>query len=797
MPPRGRKEADTCRDFVLPALINESGWKPHQIQEQVRITDGQILGRGRKHERAKPLRADYVLEISPGFPVGALEAKREHKRPEDGLEQAKEYAERLDLPVAIATNGHGIVAFDFRTGTQQRLDAFPRPDELWERYRSWHGLHDDVAALLREPFNRDLRNTDGSAKEPRYYQRIAIHKTIAAILGDRKRLLLTMATGTGKTFTAMQIVWKLWRYWETRGESGTRRILYLVDRDALVDQALQDVFRPVFKNSANRILGKSSTAYSIYFATYQALRRGIGADRFREFPQDYFDLIVVDECHRGSATEESTWREILEYFHSATQLGLTATPKRDSNVDTYANFGNPIYSYSLQQGIKDGFLAPYRVQRVVLSPDAHGWSPDPGQLDRFGREIPDRLYETKDFERVVSLLLRTDAAARYLTDHLRANPMAKTVVFCVDDDHANEMRNALVHANRQLMVEHSDYVVRITHSEGDVGVRRLERFKDVNSQTPVIVTTVRMLATGVDIPTLQTIVLFKPIRSIVEFKQVIGRGTRLEPYLDKLWFEIVDFTGATSLFEDPEFDGVPELVTNVTLDDTGAAVEQPQAQEPEPPFGLPADVGVGPPGGDQQPTPPPNAPKFVVDDGDEVYVAAEGVYLTDARSNRLELVEYRDYTAGIVRRLFPTPTRLRDRWQTAPTRKVLAKELARRGIDLEELADRTGLSDSDPFDILVHLAWNEPVLTRYDRVRKVRREHAEFFDRFQSKACEVLDRLLERYAVHGVDDLSDFAVLRLEPISELGTVKQIIDEFGTGERLRNAVQELQRLLYAA
>jgi type I restriction enzyme, R subunit len=786
----GRTEADTCRTYVLPA-VQESGWLPDQIVDQYRITDGRVVLLGRRPRREEQLRADYVLEVSAGFPVAVIEAKREYGKPEDGLPQAKEYAELLDLPMALATNGRGIVEFDVRTGQERPVTRFPRPDEAWERYLAWRGIADDtVAQILREPFNRTLRNVDGTVKEPRYYQRIAIHRAVAAILSGDRRLLLTMATGTGKTFTALQIAWKVWRYWQRKGESGTRRVLYLADRDALVEQPLKKDFRPVFEDAAGRILGESPMSRNILFSTYQALRHGSGVPRYRDYPPDYFDLIVVDECHRGSARDESEWREILEHFTSATQLGLTATPKRDDNVDTYRYFRNPIYSYSLAKGIRDGFLAPYRVRRVMLSPDAHGWRPRPDEIDRYGREIPDKLYTTSEFERIVSLLARTEAAARYLTDYLKAtNRMAKMAIFCVDAEHAALMRRAMGNANADLGAHHPEYAVRIVADDQERGKAMLERFQDEETSTPVVVTTARLLSTGIDIPTLQTIVLFKPVRSMVEFKQIIGRGSRLAPDFDKLSFDIIDFTRATLLFEDPEFDGPADLEVDDLIDEEGQVVEEVEASEMEPVEDdqVVADGEVGP---------PPDARKYYVDDV-EVYLTADSLWMTDPETDRLRLVEYREHVANSVRHIAPTPAGLRRRWRNAAHRTEIWEELRRRAINRDELLDRVGLPEADAFDILVHLAWNEPVLTRLERARRVRRDHAAFFARFQSGAREVLDLLLERYAQHGVDDMADMHVLRLEPFEEIGGPQEFADRFGGGERLRKAVSELERLLYVA
>jgi type I restriction enzyme R subunit len=785
---------------VLPSLLG-SGWRKEQIQEQVHVTDGRVIFRDGRPDRDKELIPDYLLEVSPDFPVAVVEAKREYRNASDGLQQAKEYAELLDLPVALATNGQGIVEFGFDTGIERPLERFPRPDEVWARYRRWRGIADAATAdVLKEPFNRDLVNADGTPKEPRYYQRVAIHQAVTAILSGRKRLLLTMATGSGKTFTALQIVWKVWRYWETLGKAGTSRVLYLADRDVLISRPMRD-FREVFGESVHRIRGESTTAYNIFFSTYQALHDNMDDPRFRrEFPPDFFDLIVVDECHRGSARDDSPWREILEYFDAAAQLGLTATPKRDANVDTYNYFGDPLYTYSLRQGISDGFLAPYRVHRVVLSPDAYGWRPDQGQLDRYRREVPDKLYQTSDFERVVSLLTRTDVAARYLTGYLRSNGrMNKMLIFCVDSEHALDMRKAMGNLNTDMTRQQSDYVARLVADEERTVKAQLDRFTDEESPTPVVATTARLLATGVDIPTLHTVVLFKPIRSMVEFKQIIGRGTRLAPDYDKLYFEIIDFTGATILFEDPDFDGPADVSDEDEIDENGDIVEHPHAGEGG--SGSREDDD-GSHDKDRQgnggtPTKPPKySEKFYVDET-SVYKVAEGFLVTDPTTDRLELVEYRAYAAKAVRRIFPTPTGLRMRWRESPERAEIVTELRSKGIDLDELAARTGLQDMDALDLLVHLAWNEPKLTRFDRARRARRNSGDFFGSFQPEAREVLDLLLERYALYGIDDMTDARALEADPVGELGTLLEIADRFGGPERMRVAVEHLQRLVYAA
>ena len=574
----GPLESETCRDYVLPAL-RASGWQPEQIVEQRYFTDGRIIAMAFGHRRSEGKRADYLLYLKPDVPLAVVEAKREYRLPGDGLQQAMDYAELLGLGLAYASNGKGIVEHDYDSGLQREVSAFPSPEELWARHQAWRGISAPVANAIALPYNRDLRNPDGSVKRPRYYQAVAINRAVEAALSGRKRILLTMATGTGKTFVALQIVWKLWQ--STFADGRRPRVLYLADRNILVDQPIEREFRPVFGEAIWKIKGEARSGREIYFALYQSLAdtpNGLGS--FHDFPPDFFDLVIVDECHRGSARDQSSWRRVLEYFAPATQLGMTATPLRDDNVDTYDYFGKPIYEYSLARGIDDGFLAPYRVLRVGLSPDVRGWSPDPDQLDRFGREIPEGLYGTTDFERVVSLLERTRAAARHLTAHLRrTDRFAKTIVFCVDQEHAEQMRQALHDANEDLTRQYPHYVARIVSDEGDIGLGYLGDFVDPEARTPVIVTTSRLLSTGVDAPMVRNIVLFRPVGSMVEFKQIIGRGTRLFPDLDKLTFQIIDYTGATDLFADPDFDGRPESVERELMDEAGEIVPSRAASE--------------------------------------------------------------------------------------------------------------------------------------------------------------------------------------------------------------------------
>lgn len=794
----GPLEKDTCRDYVIPRLA-QAGWAGRFV-EQFPVTDGKIVPiprkgkRRRDHRRDDPLRADYVLEAEPGHVIAVVEAKRENKEPGDGMLQAMRYAGMLDIPLAYSSNGKGIVEHDFDTGLEVALDEFPTPDEMWRRYRGWKGLTNGQATdVLLLPFNRDLRLPDGGVKELRYYQRVAIERTLKALLQDnRDRVLLTLATGTGKTFVALQLIWKLWQS-EWKGERKPR-FLYLADRNILVDQPISREFKPVFGDAIWKIQGSMKTGREVYFALYQSLAdSGDALGAFRDYPSDYFDLIIVDECHRGSARDESSWRTILDHFKPAVQIGMTATPLRKDNADTYAYFGNPVYEYSLAQGIEDGFLAPYRVRRVVLSPDAFGWSPDKGQLDRFGREIPEGLYETPQFERVVSLLSRTEAAAKHLSDYMRrTDRMAKTIVFCVDSEHATQMRQALNNANADLARQHPNYVVRIVSLEGDVGREHLGDFADPERDTPVIATTSQLLSTGVDLPTVRNIVLFKPIGSIVDFKQIIGRGTRLYPDADKLTFEIIDYSGATALFEDPEFDGPPEAPPVVEeIDEDGEVIQGGEVAEPEPEYDEQPDKV-----GDEEDIEEEAIRKFYVDDG-QAYVAIEGIYLPDPATGKLRLIEYSDYLADEIRRLYPNPNSLRTKWQSGPGRTEVAEALLIKGIDLEEAAEKLGLTDLDPLDLLVHVAWNTPAITRRDRARRIRTDHAAFLEGLAPEARTVLDDLLDKYAEHGITQLDDLRVLEVPPLDRYGSVVEIAARFGGPDKLREAIAKLEELLYSA
>lgn len=792
---RGRLEKDTCEDLVLPALA-EAGWSPEMIRAEFPVRSDLVADAAGSERDLGDGRVDYVLEPFPGVPVAVVEAKREYRSPADGLQQALRYAQQLCLSRAYSTNGHGYVERDLATGRERPLGAIPSPIELWSAHVKAAGLGDADASLLEQPFNRNLRTAAGAVIEPRWYQGAAVQQVLAAIARGQQRVLLLMATGTGKTFTAMQVVHKL-REWQ-RAVDPTRnyRVLYLADLDVLLTQPMGKDFAQAFGTEPlRRVKGTADLNRELYFASYQALSGGGDEEElFRSYRPDFFDLVIVDECHRGSAAADSSWRRILDHFASAVQLGLTATPKQQDDVDTLDYFGDPVFTYTLRQGIEDGYLAPYRVRRVVLSPDADGWEPSPGQVDRLGRDIPEGIYSTRDFERVVSLLARTDLVARHLTAIFAGDPLARAMVFCVDQQHAEDMRSALVRHNAELCREDPEWVVRIVGSEPE-RVRLLEDFCDPERDTPAVATTSKLLSTGVDVPDLKYVVLFRGVGSMVEFKQIIGRGTRLFPDKGKVSFEIVDYVGATAHFADPDFDGYPVTSLVQHVDGEGLVVEEIESGEAgrEPVENVEPGVSPGLDQGDDH-AGRDRRHRFMVDDGD-FEVVVESLQVVDTATGRLVLTEYGEYVSRQVRALVEDANELGQVWSTDTGRERIRAELGFHGIQWEVLiADHA--ADVDPLDTLVQVAWNVVPPTRAERVRRVRERHHDELEARSAVARQVLDALLDRYVEHGVDDIASAEVLALPPLSALGTPLQIARELGGVERYRGQVAELQRWLYA-
>lgn len=787
-------EADTCRKYILPKLY-AAGWSDDQISEQKTFTDGRIVVSGSKCFRKKPKRADYLLRYKRDFMIAVVEAKAVYKNPGDGLQQAKEYAEMLGLKFAYSTNGHGIVEHDYLTGKEIDSEIFPSPEELWDRIRHAESITNDIIA------NRIISPCYHlSGKTPRYYQEIAINRTIQAVLNGKQRILLNMATGTGKTVVVFQIIWKLWNTrWTRTSEDRRPKILYLADRNILIDDPKDKIFAP-FGDARWKIEGEAIKSREIYFAIYQAIakderRPGL----YREYSRDFFDLIIVDECHRGSARDESNWREILEYFEPAYQIGITATPLREDNRDTYRYFGNPIYTYSLKQGIEDGFLAPYRVHRVVPSVDATGWRPSPGELDRYGREIPDSEYSTKDFETIISLKIRTEAIAKHLTNYLqKTNRFDKTIVFCVDQEHALDMLKALNNFNSDLAKRYPDYVCRVVSEEGDIGKGHLSRFQELETETPVILTTSKLLTTGVDMPTCKNVVIVKVINSMTDFKQTIGRGTRVRDDYGKLYFTILDYTGsATRLFADPDFDGEPALITEEEINNRGDVVGTPISIVPQELGEYITEPGFGDQLISENIERTEGTPRKYYVDGGSVEIVADIVYELNADGKRLRVVKLTDYTGEKIRKIFTSAAELRSKWSIAEERATIIESLAEKGISLEELIDASEDPEVDPFDLLCNLAFNLPKRSRRERAEFIKKEKKDFFERYGTDAKHILNEILDKYIEHGTAQFKIPDILKIDPISRHGNVIEIATKFGGAEQLREAVYEMQNLLYAA
>lgn len=790
-------EADTCREYVTPRLV-EAGWgiAPHVIGEQRTFTNGRIIVAGGKVQRGKQKRADYLLYYRRDFPLAVVEAKEAGLPAETGVQQAREYAEILGLKFAYATNGQRIIEIDYITGIEREVERYATPDELFARLSDAAQLSEDATPHLLEPFNLV------SGKIPRYYQQIAIHRVIEAILQGQDRILATLATGTGKTCVAFQICWKLWNSrWNRTGEYRRPKILFLADRNILVDDPMARMFSP-FGDARHKIAGGDvSQGRDMYFGIYQALTTA-SEDVFRQYRPDFFDLIIIDECHRGSSRDESAWRAVLDYFAPAVQFGMTATPLREESRDTYEYFGNPVYTYSLRQGIEDGFLAPYRVHRVITTVDAAGWRPSKDEIDRYGREVPDEEYQTKDFERVVALRARTRAMARHLSDFLKGTDrFAKTLVFCVDQEHAAEMRQELLNLNSDLVVQYPDYVCRVTADEGAIGLTHLANFQDVDKPTPVILTTSQLLTTGVDAEMVKNVVLARVVGSRSEFKQIVGRGTRLKVDYGKEYFNIIDFTGtATHHFADPDFDGEPARIEEVTIDEAGEQLGTTEV-EPEPTettlleYEL-AEEQIGPGAGVLIDEPPSEPRKFYIDGG-EVEVIGHLVFDLDTDGKKLQVVKYTEYSGRTVRALYPTREALQSAWANADTRSEVLRELTERGISFDELAATSDQADADPFDLLCHLAWHAPLLTRRQRAELARRKAPDLFAQYGDTAREILTLLLDRYIERGILQFNALSeLMKVQPFDRYGNPGEIAARhFGGVRGMKDAVSRLQTALY--
>lgn len=789
MDKKALSERDICSKFISPAIAR-AGWDMDlQVREEVTFTQGRIIVRGKLFSRGKALRADYILYYKPNIPIAVIEAKDNKQRVGDGMQQALVYAEALDIPFVFSSNGDAFKFHD-RTGNSKlqevelTLDQFPSPEELWQSYCKWKGIEGEAEKVIETPYF-----DDGSGKMPRYYQTIAINRTIEAVARGQNRILLVMATGTGKTYTAFQIIWRLWK------ARRKKRILFLADRNILVDQTKNNDFKPfgpAMTKISKRMVNKS---YEIYLSLYQAVT-GSEEERniYKQFSPDFFDLVVVDECHRSSAAEDSAWRDILEYFSSATHIGLTATPKETKDVSNIHYFGKPIYTYSLKQGIEDGFLAPYKVVRIDFDKDLQGWRPEHGKTDKHGLLIEDRIFNQKDFDRDLVLEQRTELVAKKITQFLEStDPYQKTIVFCEDIDHAERMRACLVNLNAARVRENRKYVMRITGDEKE-GKAELDNFIDPESRYPVIATTSKLMSTGVDAQTCKLIVLDQRIQSMTEFKQIIGRGTRINEDFDKYWFTIMDFKRATELFADPRFDGDPVQIYEPGIDDTPVPPDntgEEPVDEPEPPDDETYKPDSGVQGGSVTEG---GRVKFVVDD--------VGVKVIDERiqyygpHGQLITESIRDYTRNCVSKQFTSLDEFLRKWSDADQKKAIIEELAAEGVLWEPLAqevERKLGKQFDPFDLICHVAYGQPPLSRKERAENVRKRN--YFTKYGEQARKVLDALLDKYADTGIENIEDLKVLQLEPFAQMGTAPEIVKSFGGKAAYIKAIRELEEQLY--
>ena len=785
-------ERDICTKFINPAL-EQAGWDMQkQVREEVSFTDGRIYVKGNLSVRGKRKRADYVLYYKPNIPIAIIEAKDNTHSVKAGIQQGLDYASILDIPTVFSSNGdafyeHDRTCSDGNIEQEIPLNEFPSPEVLWQRYKQYKGIDTSEA----ERISSQEYFFDGTGRNPRYYQQIAINRTVEAIAAGQPRILLTMATGTGKTYTAFQIIHRLWK------AGAKKRILFLADRNALIDQTKRGDFRH-FKDKMTVIKQKKiDKSYEIYLALYQGLTNyDEDSDAYRQFSRDFFDLIVIDECHRGSADEDSTWREILAYFGNATHIGLTATPKETETISSTEYFGDPIYTYSLKQGIQDGFLAPYKVVRVGLNVDLEGWRPEAGKTDKSGQLVDDRIYNRKDYDKNLIIDERTQTVADKISDLLRkTNRFDKTIVFCVDIDHAQRMRAALANANSDLVAENHKYVMQIT-GDNDEGKRELDNFINPEEPYPVIATTSKLMTTGIDAQTCKLIVLDSNIGSMTEFKQIIGRGTRINEEFGKSFFTILDFRNVTDLFADADFDGDPVRVKELGQDE---AFDTPEEE-------LADDVAIIDDEGEEIVfDPPEELPPEIIDGGDIIrepspryYVNGVNVAVLNERiqhmdsNGKLITGSLKDYTREKVREQYQTLDDFLNKWNSTDKKQVLIEELTEQGIVLENLKEAIG-KEMDIFDMICHTAFDQPPLTRAERAKQVKKR--DVFTRYGNQVKKVLEALLEKYADEGIENIEDIKILKVTPFDQIGTPTEIIKLFGGKEQYTQALTQLEQALY--
>ncbi|MAN58310.1 MAG: restriction endonuclease [Flavobacteriaceae bacterium] len=778
-------ESDIKAKFITPAIL-KSGWDEEtQLGREIFFTDGRIYVKGKLTARGKRKFADYILFYKPNVPIAIIEAKDNKHSVKSGIQQALGYANTLDIPCVFSSNGDGFYFHD-KTATdgeiekELTLDEFPSPEILWEKYKKYKGIKTEVV----EQIAKQDYFQDGSGRRPRYYQQIAVNRSIEAVAKGLDRILLVMATGTGKTYTAFQIIYRLWK------SGAKKRILFLADRTALIDQTARGDFRH-FKDALTIIKKKQiDTAYNIYLALYQGLSDSQGADAYKQFSPDFFDLIIIDECHRGSAKEDSKWREILAYFDKATHIGLTATPKETTEVSNIDYFGEPIYTYSLKQGIDDGFLAPYKVVKVTLDIDAEGWRPAQGFVDKSGNPVEDRIYHRTDFDKNIVVDERRKLVANKITEFLKGyDRFAKTIVFCIDIEHAEGMRSALVNANADLFAQNNKYVMQIT-GDNEEGKRELDSFINPSEPYPVIATTSKLMTTGVDAQTCKLIVLDSNIGSMTEFKQIIGRGTRINEEYGKTYFTIMDFRNVTNLFADPDFDGDPVMIKQVGEHDDLSGAEDEitdevitdnlDGEEVEFP-----DIEGG--GEIEEDT---RREKIRVD-GVQVKIVNERVqYLSN--DGKIITESLKDYTKNNVTKQYQSLDKFLDTWNNAEKKEAIIEELEEQGIFFNALKDEVG-KEFDPFDLICHVAFEAKPLTRKERANNVKKRN--YFTKYGDKAQAVLNSLLDKYADDGLLTIESTEVLKLDPLNKLGTAMELIKAFGGKPKYLQALKELESQLY--
>jgi type I restriction enzyme R subunit len=767
-------EIDICDLFISPA-IKKAGWdQMQQIRREVTLTPGPVVVRGNMSARNKKKKkfADYVLSWEPGIPVAVVEAKDNNHTVSHGMQQALGYAEILEVPCAFSSNGDAFASHNKvpKTGedieTEFPLNDFPSPATLWQRYKTFRGIEDEAENLVIQPYH-----LDSSGKEPRYYQVEAINRTVEAVAKGQQRVLLVMATGTGKTYTTFQIIWRLWKAKEVK------RILFLADRNILVDQTLVNDFKPfgsVMTKIKNR---KIDPSYEIHLGLYQAITGPDEEDKiFKSVSRDFFDMIIIDECHRGSAADDSAWREILEYFSDAVQLGLTATPKETKYVSSTTYFGEPVYTYSLKQGIEDGFLAPYKVVRIDIDKDVLGWVPPKGMKDDLGNEIEHREYNQADMDRILVLNQRTKLVAKRVVQYLNAtDPFAKTIIFCEDIDHAERMRKAIVNATGQLAIDNPKYVMRITGDSVE-GKAELDNFIDPESRFPVIATTSELLSTGVDAKTCKLIVLDKTITSMTSFKQIIGRGTRIDEDNGKWFFSIMDFKKATELFRDPDFDGEPVVIYEPGDDDDPVPPDPEHDDDDDTDGGIKEDEGV-------YKVRVSGVDAKIINERIE-YIGPDGELITES---------YKDFSRKQIQSEYASLDDFLKRWNSEKKKQAILDELEEHGIVLDNLAAEIGKEYGD-FDLICHIAFGQPPLTRKERSNNVKKRN--YFTKYGGQARAVLDALLEKYADEGIETLESAKVLKLKPFDQIGTPVEIINQvFGGKAEYEAAIQELEQALF--